>query len=441
MPKAKQSPVAPRVRCAIYTRKSTEEGLDQDFNSLDAQREAAQAYIASQQVAGWVCLPETYDDGGYSGGSMDRPALTRLLTAIRQREIDCVLIYKLDRLSRSLLDFAKMMETFEQHGASLVAVTQQFNSATSMGRLVLNVLLSFAQFERELIAERTRDKIAAARRKGKWAGGMPVLGYDVDPRWYKLLVNEAEAERVRAIFQLYLEYQGLLPVVRELARRGWTTKSWLTRKGHAQGGQVFTTTNLYRLLTNVTYLGKIKYKEEVYAGEHPAIVDRRVFQQVQAWLRRQGPGRKLKRSPSWALLKGLLHCRSCVCAMTPTWSRGRRSVRYRYYTCVQSLKRGREVCSSRSVPATVVEEFVVRHLRELAQDSTLVPGERELLAPVADPTAWGALTTGEQAALVQRIVERVIFDGTARSVAITLRQPTADDGVGATRNGAGENHP
>jgi DNA invertase Pin-like site-specific DNA recombinase len=179
--KKPQSQSAPRlVRCAIYTRKSTEEGLDQDFNSLDAQREAAKAYIASQHAEGWVCLPETYDDGGYTGANLDRPALARLLTAIRQGQIDCVIIYKVDRLSRSLLDFAKMMETFEQHRVALVAVTQQFNTATPMGRLVLNVLLSFAQFERELIAERTRDKIAAARRKGKWAGGLPVLGYDVN---------------------------------------------------------------------------------------------------------------------------------------------------------------------------------------------------------------------------------------------------------------------
>src|ERR1700752_4948617 len=193
-----------KLRCAIYPRKSTEEGLDQEFNSLDAQREAAQAYIASQQHAGWSLVANRYDDGGYTGGNMERPALARLLSDIAADRVDCVVVYKVDRLSRSLLDFAKMMETFEQHQVAFVSVTQQFNTATSIGRLVLHILLSFAQFEREIISERTRDKIAAARRKGKWVGGMPLLGYDIDPRGSKLRINDAEAARVRTIFALYL---------------------------------------------------------------------------------------------------------------------------------------------------------------------------------------------------------------------------------------------
>ena len=203
------------VRCAVYTRKSTQEGLDQEFNSLDAQREAAQAYIASQRPEGWTCLPDSYDDGGFTGGNLDRPALTRLLADIQSGQIDCVVVQRVDRLSRSLLDFARLMETFEKHQVSFVSVAQQLNSATSMGRLVLNVLLSFAQFEREMIAERTRDKIAATRRKGKWCGGLPVLGYDVDPRGPRLVVNEKEAVRVRGIFALYLERGSLERVVEE----------------------------------------------------------------------------------------------------------------------------------------------------------------------------------------------------------------------------------
>src|SRR5437763_15726668 len=196
-----RSPTLAIVRCAIYTRKSTEEGLEQEFNSLDAQRESGQAYIQSQQHEGWVCLPDRYDDGGFTGGNTERPALQRLLADIADGKVDCVVIYKIDRLSRSLLDFAKMMDLFDRQRVALVSVTQQFNSATSMGRLVLNVLLSFAQFEREIIAERTRDKIAATRRKGKWTGGYPLLGYDVDPRGGRLPVNEDEAVRVRAIFR------------------------------------------------------------------------------------------------------------------------------------------------------------------------------------------------------------------------------------------------
>src|SRR5262249_2211210 len=198
----------------------TEEGLDQEFNSLDAQREAAQAYIASQQHEGWCCLPQRYDDGGFTGGNLERPALQRLLAHVAARQIDCVLVYQVDRLSRSLLDFAQLMATFEAHRVAFVSITQQFNTATSMGRLVLNILLSFAQFERELIAERTRDKIAASRRKGKWVGGLPPLGYTVDPRGPRLRVHEQEAERVRAIFALYVERSALLRVVGDLARRG-----------------------------------------------------------------------------------------------------------------------------------------------------------------------------------------------------------------------------
>jgi len=216
-PHKKSAATLPLVRCAIYTRKSTEEGLEQEFNSLDAQRESAEAFIRSQTHEGWTCLPDRYD-GGFTGGNMERPALQRLLADIRAGKVDCVVTYKVDRLSRSLLDFARMMETFERHRVSFVSITQQFNSATSMGRLVLNVLLSFAQFEREIIAERTRDKMAATRRKGKWSGGTPVLGYDLDSRGRRLHVNADEAERVRAIFALYLEHQALLPVVQELVR-------------------------------------------------------------------------------------------------------------------------------------------------------------------------------------------------------------------------------
>jgi len=248
------------IRCAIYTRKSTEEGLEQEFNSLDAQREAGEAYIASQKSEGWVCLPDRYDDGGFTGGNMDRPALKRLLADIEAGRIDCVVVYKVDRLSRSLLDFARIMETFEKHGVSFVSVTQQFNTSTSMGRLMLNVLLSFAQFEREIISERTRDKIAAARRKGKWSGGKPLLGYDLirSPGGSRLVVNEQEAEQVREIFRLYLQHERLAPVLRELDRRGWRTKRWITHRGHPCGGQPFNRVTLYRLLTNVAYLGKVR---------------------------------------------------------------------------------------------------------------------------------------------------------------------------------------
>src|SRR5262249_31987731 len=368
----KSAATLPLVRCAIYTRKSTEEGLEQEFNSLDAQRESAEAFIRSLAHEGWTCLPDRYDDGGFSGGNMERPALQRLLTDIRAGKVDCVVSYKVDRLSRSLLDFAKMMETFEQHGISFVSITQQFNSATSMGRLVLNVLLSFAQFEREIISERTRDKVAATRRKGKWAGGMPILGFDVDPRGGRLLVNEEEASRVRAIFARYLERQALLPVVQELERRGWVNKRWQTRQGHERGGRPFDRTSLHRLLTNVAYLGKSRYKSEVHAGEHAAIVDAQVFQQVQALLRQNGStGGAAVRDEFGALLKGLLRCLPCGWAMTPSHTTRSRTKRYRYYVCSSATKSGRKTCPAPSIPAGEIERFVVERIRAIGADPAL----------------------------------------------------------------------
>jgi site-specific DNA recombinase len=368
----KPASTLPLVRCAIYTRKSTEEGLEQEFNSLDAQRESAQAFIASQQHEGWTCLPDRYDDGGFTGGNMERPALQRLLADIAEGKVDCVVVYKVDRLSRSLLDFAKMMETFERHRASFVSITQQFNSATSMGRLVLNVLLSFAQFEREIISERTRDKIAATRRKGKWSGGTPILGYDVDPRGGRLLVNDEEAVRVRAIFQLYLEYQALLPVVQELERRGWVGKRWQTRQGHERGGRPFTRTSLYRLLTNVVYLGKSRYKNEVHAGEHAAIVDAQVFQQVQTLLRQNGStGGAAVRNEFGAVLKGLLRCVPCGCSMSPSHTTRNGTKRYRYYVCSSAAKAGRKTCPAPSIPAGEIERFVVERIRAIGADPAL----------------------------------------------------------------------
>jgi site-specific DNA recombinase len=355
------------IRCAIYTRKSTEVGLEQNFNSLDAQREAALAYIQSQRHEGWKCLPTHYDDGGFTGGNMDRPALQRLLADVEAGQIDCVVIYKLDRLSRSLLDFARIIGVLEKHHVAFVSITQQFNSATSMGRLVLNVLLSFAQFEREIISERTRDKIAATRRKGKWSGGLPILGYGVNPQVLRLVVNPKEAARVRAIFDLYLQHQGLLPVVRELERRGWRTKAWVTRKERRMGGNPFTKTNLHKLLTNATYAGKLRYKAELHNGEHAAIVDPVKWQKVQELLKRNRHQGSTERIGSGAILKGLLHCRPCGCAMTPTHAT-KGGKRYRYYVCSSAQKRGYDHCPSQSIPAGQMERIVVEQISKVGQD-------------------------------------------------------------------------
>jgi DNA invertase Pin-like site-specific DNA recombinase len=276
------------MRCAIYTRKSSEEGLAQEFNSLDAQRESAEAYILSQRHAGWIALPERYDDGGYTGANLERPALRRLLADIESGTIDCVLVYKVDRLSRSLLDFARLMGTFEEQRISLVSITQRFDTTASLGRLTLNILLSFAQFERELIGERTRDKMSAARRKGKWVGGVPVLGYDVAAGGGKLVLNEEEARQVREIFGLYLEHKALPPVLRLIQRRQWTTKRWTTKNGKLCPGRPLASHDLLRLLTNVNYTGKLHFRGQTYPGEHAAIVEEETWQRVQGMLQVEG---------------------------------------------------------------------------------------------------------------------------------------------------------
>ncbi len=364
---------APAVRCAVYTRKSTEEGLEQEFNSLDAQREAAEAFIASQRGEGWTCLPDRYDDGGYTGGNMERPAFKRLMADIEAGRVDCAVVYKVDRLSRSLLDFTRIMEILDRRGVSFVSVTQQFNTTTSMGRLTLNILLSFAQFEREIISERTRDKIAAARRKGKWSGGRPILGFDVDPRGGRLMVNEDEAGRVRAIFNLYLERESLMETLKELDARGWTNKRWTNRKGNVAGGSPFDKHSLYNLLRNVLYVGRITYKDEVHDGEHPAIVEEEVFRRVQHLLKRNGAtGGREVRNRFGALLRGLLHCAPCGCAMVHTQTVKHGTRRYRYYVCTNAQRRGWHACPSKSIPAPEIERFVVDQVRCIGQDLALL---------------------------------------------------------------------
>jgi site-specific DNA recombinase len=328
------------VRCAIYTRKSTEEGLDQEFNSLDAQREAAESYVQSQKHLGWTLVSQRYDDGGFSGGNLERPALQQLLIDIDASRVDCVVVYKVDRLSRSLLDFARLIDRFDRRKVSFVSITQQFSTVTSLGRLTLNILLSFAQFEREIISERTRDKMSAARKKGKWIGGTPVLGYDVDPRGGRLIVNEKEAQRVREIFSLYQEHRSLAFVVTELSRRGWKTKSRTSQRGLRHVGRPFTKASLTHLLTNIVYAGKVDYRGTVYPGEHPAVVDPIVWEEIN----REFRSRERRKSPSPrkeqnALLAGLLFCQSCNQPMQATYSvkDGRR---YRYYVCHSARQEG-----------------------------------------------------------------------------------------------------
>lgn len=344
--------ISKTTRCAIYTRKSTEEGLEKEFNTLDAQRESAEAYILSQREAGWTTLEKRYDDGGFTGGNTNRPGLQELLSDIRAGAVDCVVVYKVDRLSRSLLDFAQMMQVFDEYQVAFVAVTQQINTASSAGRLMLNVLLSFAQFERELIAERTRDKMGAARRKGKWLGSNPVLGYDVDRQARRLVINRSEAERVREIFHGYLKADSLRELAQNLNGQGWQTKAWQTKDGQLRGGRSFTKATLQYLLKNATYRGQVLYRGKLYPGEHEAIVDTQLFSQVQQKLRKNRHTQHVRRrQPQRGLLQDRLFCSLCQAKMVHTYTqKGKR--RYRYYVC--SKADGRRC----SVPAAEMESYV-----------------------------------------------------------------------------------
>ncbi len=352
---------AKSVRCAIYTRVSTDQGLDQDFNSLDAQYDASQSYIRSQAHAGWTMLRAKYDDGGFSGGNTDRPALQRLLEDVRVGKINIVVVYKVDRLTRSLADFAKLVELFDKHNVSFVSVTQQFNTTTSMGRLTLNVLLSFAQFEREVTSERIRDKIAASKRKGLWVGGMVPLGYDTKDR--KITVNEVEAERVRTIFRSYLKLGSLNLLMAELRKRGIVGKLRKLKTGKTIGGIPLTRGPLAHLLRNRFYIGEVSFKGEVLPGEQRAILERDLFESVQAKLDEQANNHAASGMKSEALLAGRIYD-DAGNRMSPSHSR-KGNIKYRYYLSSALLNGAAEQAGSICrVPAMEVEATVVTAVRE-----------------------------------------------------------------------------
>ena len=351
-----------RKRCAVYCRVSSDERLDQEFNSIDAQKEAGHAYIASQRAEGWIPVADDYDDPGYSGGNTDRPALKRLLADIERGRIDIVVVYKIDRLTRSLADFAKMVDVFDQHDVSFSAVTQQINSATSMGRLMLNVLLSFAQFEREVTSERIRDKIAAAKRKGMWMGGVPSIGYDVVNR--QLVVNDAEAAVVRRIFEEMLTIGSPTQIAANLTAEGITTKAWTTQEGQTRSGTRIDKKYLHKLLRNRIYLGELSHKGNWYPGAHPPIIDRALWDKVHAVLAKDSHARSVEtkiRSRTDALLRGLLYAPSGE-RMYPTYS-SKRGHKYHYYVSKSESRFGAPGKSFARLPAPEIEAAVVAQIR------------------------------------------------------------------------------
>jgi DNA invertase Pin-like site-specific DNA recombinase len=348
------------LRCAIYTRKSTEHGLEQEFNSLDAQREACEAFIKSQAFQGWKTLPQQYNDPAYSGGNLDRPALKRLLADIDAGKVDVIVVYKIDRLTRSLADFAKLVEAFDAKSVSFVAVTQQFNTTTSMGRLTLNVLLSFAQFERELSAERVRDKVAASRRKGKWTGGTVPLGYHAKDK--KLIIDKSEAETVRTIYRLYLELGSFSKLVAELDRRKIVTKCRNTKVAKYRGGIPFTYGPLAYFLKNRIYIGETHHGGKWFKGEHEAILDRQTFDRVQELLKSNTIKRRIKFSESGALLQGKLFDDNGN-RMSPSFS-SKNGVRYRFYVSTALHGRTHKAGSVTRISAPEIEGLVEAALSE-----------------------------------------------------------------------------
>ncbi len=439
-----RDPTKPMTRCAIYTRKSTEEGLEQDFNSLDAQREAGEAYIASQRHEGWVLIKDRYDDGGISGATLERPGLQRLLDDCRSGKIDCVVVYKVDRLSRSLFDFAQLIETFTAADVTFVSVTQHFNTNDSMGRLTLNILLSFAQFEREVIAERIRDKMAASRKKGKWVGGRPPFGYDVDYQKKLLLINDEEARWVRWIFDRFLQTRSTTVVIEELKANGVATKTWTTKNGSHIKGTPWSRSGIYKLLSNRTYLGEVEYKGAVYNGEHDAIVDRSVWDEVHALLAEAPQARanrdrvistRAARNP--AFLIGLVRCAHCGSSMSPSATTGKNGALYRYYRCQTAQKHGADQCPVGSVPAGDLEREVLKRVKGVFQAPEVLAaasraarkrGDQDGVAvdhqAVTDAlrkidTVWNELYPGEQTRIATVLLDHISVG--LNRVAMTVR--------------------
>lgn len=418
------------IRCAVYTRKSTEEGLEAEFNSLDAQREAGEAYINSQRGEGWVCLPARYDDGGFTGGNMERPALKKLMADIEKGLIDCCVVYKVDRLSRSLLDFTTMIDKFDKNNVTFVSVTQSFCTTTSMGRLTLNILLSFAQFEREIIGERIRDKVTAAKRKGKHTGGFPILGYDsVDT---KLVVNKPEAKIVRDIFQRFLILRSPVKLSQELNAQKITMKTWKTGKGTIRPGSQWTKNGIHTLLRNRRYIGEVRHFKEYFPGEHEPIIDRKLWDQVQQVIEENSNDHiRETHNQTPALLKGIIKCGHCGCSMGITYTKNHDRV-YRYYQCMSASKKGYSTCPVKIVPAGEIEAAAVEQMRKVLRSSEMLAkahlaveesgiDPKEFASALRDVDAvWKHLFPLEQARICRLLLDKVIVN--TDKLAIHLRR-------------------
>lgn len=410
--------VKKQFRCAIYTRKSHEDGLEQEFNSLDAQREACENYIASQKGNGWICLPESYDDGGFSGGNMNRPALQKLKADIKSGLVDIIVIYKIDRLTRSLSDFSELQEFFDEYDVSFVSITQEINTSTSAGRMMLNILMTFAQYEREIIAERIRDKVAAAKKRGKNCGGFPILGYDTDPTTKRLIVNESEAETVRLVFSSYLKYGSAKAVSTELELMGIRGKAWTTRKGVKRDGQKVNNQMIYRMLKNQLYIGMVEHKGNLYPGEHQAIIEQETWDQVQVMLKSNMNHDSTRRTPKVNPFAGMIYCGSCGGAFSLSHTVKQKNKRYSYYICLEDTKRNFSTCPIKRVPSDALEKLVLKEVGILFQTPTMLAqlmdkGDLGISAEQLQTVlkniyeVWEVMNPAERCKLIQCVITRI----------------------------------
>lgn len=409
-----------KKRCAIYTRKSCEEGLEQEFNSLDAQRLSAENYILSQAHEGWTLINDYYDDGGYSGGSLDRPALKRLFNDIKAGKVDCIVVYKIDRLTRSLSDFSEIIKILDEYNVSFVAVTQSFNTANSMGRLMLNVLLSFAQYERELTGERIRDKIDASCRKGMWMGGSIPIGYDLKDR--RLIINDEEAKIIRILFKTFIETESITETYREMNNLGFKTKTWISRSNTIHKGRRFNKSSVRSILTNELYLGKINHKGNIYDGLHSAIVDDETWYKVHKLLKKRAvlvsmSKTRISQAP---LLKGIMNCGVCGNKMTPTYT-SKNGRKYRYYVCQAKMKGNNEDCKVGRIPAKEAEELVIDQVLNILQKPEIISqtiknkdsdiSQNQIIKSFRTINkVWDELFVTEQARIISLLVRDVIIN-------------------------------
>ena len=413
-------------RVAIYTRKSTDDGLEMEFNSLDAQREAAEAYIVSQKSKGWVCLPEHYDDGGYSGGTTERPALKRLLEDVKQGKIDIICVYKIDRLSRSLHDFADLLDFFDKKGIDFVSVTQDINTATSAGRMMLNILITFAQYEREIITERIRDKIASSKKKGMNTGGVPPMGYDSDPTTKKYFIVPEEAEVVRKIFDTYLKLGSARDTAEELDQAGFSKRVRISkRSGIQHGGGRLTGAYVFGILNNPVYAGFVRHYDKVYPGEHEAIISKDIWDRTQSLLKMNRPPKcRFPASARITPLKGIVRCGYCNCAMKQTYTKKTKIASYRYLICDADSKRVKHTCPLHRIPEADLEEIVLDDVKltlskpdvifgilseakELSKDGGKLTAEQVRKAFGDLGSVWKVMFPAERFKFIQTIIKKI----------------------------------